>query len=62
MAVFGRAHALAAVGRCDEARQAFDEYMSLMRGNPDAVALAQRYSRDCRPSRRHRRRRPPPSR
>jgi tetratricopeptide (TPR) repeat protein len=48
VAVFGRAHALAGVGRCDEARQAFQEYMSLVRGNPDAVAQAQRYSRDCR--------------
>jgi predicted RNA polymerase sigma factor len=49
VAVFGRAHTLAAAGRCDEARQAFQEYMSLVRGDPHAVALAQRYSRDCRP-------------
>jgi hypothetical protein len=49
VAVFGRAHTLAGAGRCDEARQAFQEYMSLVRGDPDAVGLAQRYSRDCRP-------------
>jgi tetratricopeptide (TPR) repeat protein len=49
VAVFGRAHTLAEAGRCDEARAAFQEYMSLVRGDPDAVALASRYSRDCRP-------------
>ena len=49
VAVFGRAHALAEAGRCDEARAALQEYMSLVRGDPDAVALASRYSRDCRP-------------
>ncbi len=49
VAVFGRAHTLAGAGRCDEARQAFQEYMSLVRGDPDAVGLAQRYSHDCRP-------------
>ena len=49
VAVFGRAHTLAEAGRCEEARAAFQEYMSLVRGDPDAVALAQRYSRDCRP-------------
>jgi len=49
VAVFGRAHTLAEAGRCDEARAAFQEYMSIVRGNPDAVALASRYSRDCRP-------------
>src|SRR4051794_32725132 len=49
VAVFGRAHTLAEAGRCDEARAAFQEYMSVARGDPDAVALASRYSRDCRP-------------
>jgi tetratricopeptide (TPR) repeat protein len=49
VAIFGRAHTLAEAGRCDEARAAFQEYMSLVRGDPDAVALAARYSRDCRP-------------
>ncbi len=49
VAVFGRAHTLAEAGRCDEARAAFQEYMSLVRGDPEAVALASRYSRDCRP-------------
>ncbi len=49
VAVFGRAHTLAEAGRCDEARAAFQEYMSLVRGDADAVALASRYSRDCRP-------------
>jgi len=49
VAVFGRAHILAEAGRCDEARAAFQEYMSLVRGDPEAVALASRYSRDCRP-------------
>jgi hypothetical protein len=49
VAVFGRAHTLAEAGRCDEARAAFQEYMSIARGDPDAVALASRYSRDCRP-------------
>jgi hypothetical protein len=49
VAVFGRAHTLAEAGRCEEARAAFQEYMSLVRGDPEAVALASRYSRDCRP-------------
>jgi len=49
VAIFGRAHTLAEAGRCEEARAAFQEYMSLVRGDPDAVALASRYSRDCRP-------------
>lgn len=49
VAVFGRAHTLAEAGRCDEARAAFQEYMSLVRGDAEAVALASRYSRDCRP-------------
>ena len=49
VAIFGRAHTLAEAGRCDEARAAFQEYMSLVRGDPDAVALASRYARDCRP-------------
>jgi hypothetical protein len=49
VAVFGRAHTLAEAGRCDDARAAFQEYMSLVRGDPAAVALASRYSRDCRP-------------
>jgi Flp pilus assembly protein TadD len=49
VAVFGRAHTLAEAGRCDDARAAFQEYMSLVRGDPEAVALASRYSRDCRP-------------
>ena len=49
VAVFGRAHTLAEAGRCEEARAAFQEYMSLVRGDPQAVALASRYSRDCRP-------------
>jgi Flp pilus assembly protein TadD len=49
VAVFGRAHTLAEAGRCEEARAAFQEYMSIVRGDPEAVALASRYSRDCRP-------------
>ena len=49
IAVFGRAHTLAAAGRCDEAKKAFGEYISLVQGDADATALAQRYSQDCRP-------------
>ena len=50
IAVFGRAHVLAESGRCAEARPAFQEYITLVKSEPDAVALAQRYSRDCRPA------------
>lgn len=49
IAVFGRAHTLSAAGRCDEAKKAFGEYMTLVQGDADATALAQRYSQDCRP-------------
>ncbi|HVV50087.1 MAG TPA: tetratricopeptide repeat protein [Polyangia bacterium] len=49
VAVFGRAHVLAETGRCEEARPVFEEYIKLAQSDPDAVALAQRYSRDCRP-------------
>jgi predicted Zn-dependent protease len=49
VAVFGRAHILAEAGRCDEARAAYREYMALVRGDPDAVALARRFSRECQP-------------
>jgi predicted Zn-dependent protease len=56
VAVFGRAHILAEAGRCDEARAAYREYMALVRGDPEAVALARRFSRECQPRRRRRRR------
>jgi Flp pilus assembly protein TadD len=49
VAVFGRAHILAEAGRCDEARAAYREYIALVRGDPDAVALARRLSRECQP-------------
>jgi tetratricopeptide (TPR) repeat protein len=47
VAAFGRAHTLAMAGRCAEARQAFDAYAALNRGDENAVKLANRYSADC---------------
>jgi Flp pilus assembly protein TadD len=50
VAVFGRAHVLAQAGRCEEATAVYREYMALVRGDPNAVALAQRLSRECQAS------------
>jgi tetratricopeptide (TPR) repeat protein len=47
VAIFGRAHALAAAGRCKEARVAFTDYATLMHGDPNAAKVARRYADDC---------------
>ena len=47
VAVFGRAHALAQASRCKEARAAFGEYAALLKDDPSAAQMAQRYSDDC---------------
>jgi tetratricopeptide (TPR) repeat protein len=49
VAIYGRAHTLAAAGRCAEARQAFEQYASFVEERaPDSAVLARRYANECR--------------
>jgi Tfp pilus assembly protein PilF len=51
VAIYGRAHAISQAGRCDEARQAFLSYASLIREqDPKSAAMADRYAAECRPT------------
>src|SRR5579863_5213863 len=60
MAVFGRAHVLAESGRCDEARPAFQEYITIVQNNRwrGGIAATAVHPTVCRPRprRRHARR------
>jgi tetratricopeptide (TPR) repeat protein len=47
VAIFGRAHTLAMAGRCTDAKQAYDEYASLLHDDGNAAEAARRYSSDC---------------
>jgi len=49
VAIYGRAHALSELGRCDEARTAFRAYASLIREqDPKSAKMATKYAADCR--------------
>jgi tetratricopeptide (TPR) repeat protein len=51
ISIYGRAHALAEAGRCDEARRAFGEYAALVRPSmPRDAEMAETYARACRPA------------
>ncbi|MGO8996240.1 MAG: tetratricopeptide repeat protein [Polyangiaceae bacterium] len=48
ISLYGRAHALASVGRCREAKTAYEEYASFVRSDSPAKAeMALRYAGDC---------------
>jgi tetratricopeptide (TPR) repeat protein len=49
VAIYGRANTLADVGRCAEARQAFEQYASFVEQRaPHSAELARRYATECR--------------
>ena len=48
VAIYGRAHTLAAAGRCAEARQAFEQYASFVEERaPNSAVMARRYATEC---------------
>jgi Flp pilus assembly protein TadD len=54
LAVYGRARALDAARRCDEARAAYDQYAALVRAFDEASAtMATEYATNCLPRTRH---------
>ncbi len=49
VAIYGRANTLAGVGRCAEARQAFEQYATFVEARaPNSAALARTYAAECR--------------
>ncbi len=49
VAIYGRAHALAEAGRCEQADRVFEEYAAFVRkDDPEAAAMALSYESDCR--------------
>jgi tetratricopeptide (TPR) repeat protein len=48
IAIYGQAHALAEVGRCDEARSAYERYATTVeKADAPAADMARRYSKEC---------------
>jgi tetratricopeptide (TPR) repeat protein len=48
IAIYGRAHALSEVGRCEEARAAFQEYATFVeKSDPESANMARHYATDC---------------
>ena len=51
VAIYGRAHTLSQAGRCAEAREAFEQYASLVEPHDaEAAQLARRYATHCHPT------------
>ncbi|MBX3193427.1 MAG: hypothetical protein KF819_40975 [Labilithrix sp.] len=50
ISIYGRARALDDVGRCDEAKMAYDDFARFMSlSDPAAAAMARAYANECRP-------------